>query len=201
MSFAAQFPTDVSHERVHNAVKVELEARFMLPGGAEHACQIVEMSTGEMIFSTPIVPRYGDRIVVYILELGRFEGDVERNVEGGFAISLRLTETKHRKLAAQLVWFANRDVFELPESRRHKRIVPRMQWTRMKLPDGKEKVVRINDFSLSGVSVEAAAVVAVGDRVAFGLKTAIVGRVFEAGFVAEFEEPFRDGDLTETTRL
>lgn len=201
MSMTAEINTDVSRERIHNAVPVDLEARFMLPGGEEHACRIVEASTGELVFSTSIKPRYGDRIVVYVSELGRFEGDVERNIEGGFAIGLRLTENKHRKLAAQLVWFANRDRYDLPEARRHRRIVPRMQWTRVKLPDGKEKVVRINDVSLSGVSVESAAAIAVGDRVAFGLKTAVVGRIFEGGFVAQFEEPFADGELTEATRL
>lgn len=195
------FDERAGRSRVHNSVKVDLEARFMLPGGAEHPCRIVEMSTGEITFATPVSPRDGDRIIVYIAELGRFEGDVERRVDEGFAISLALTETKHKKLAAQLVWFANRDVLDLPESRRHPRIVPRMQWIRVKTSDGKEKVARINDVSLCGISVETTAPFAEGDRVAFGVKTAVVTRVFENGFVAEFDEPFKEGELDESVRL
>jgi hypothetical protein len=76
-----------------------------------------------------------------------------------------------------------------------------MQWTRVKLANGKERIVAINDFSRSGVSVESALEVSPGDRVAFGVKTAIVGRVFDGGFAAELEEPFAEGELTETTPL
>lgn len=126
----------------------------MLASGAEHPCRIVAMSTGEMLFSTPVRPRLGEKVIVYIAELGRFEGGVSRHEGEGFAIGLKLTEMKHRKLAEQLVWFANRDVLDLPENRRHKRIVPMLQWTIVRLSNGKEKTAKINDISLSGVSVE-----------------------------------------------
>lgn len=182
-------------------VDIDLDARFMLPGGREHPCRLVQASTGEMVVSTPIEPRDGDRVIVHALELGRFAGDVERITDEGFAISFALPEARHRKLAAQLIWFANRDRYELPESRRHKRIVPRLQWTSVRLWNGKEKVAYINDFSLSGISVDAAVAVCVGDEVAFGVKAAIVGRLFDGGFVAEFEEPFGEGEIDETTRL
>jgi hypothetical protein len=188
-------------KRAAGAVPVDLKGRFMLSGGQEHPCRIVEMSTCEMAFSTPIRPDPGARIVAYVSSLGRFEGHVERRTEDGFAIGLRLTETKHRKLAAQLLWLANRETFESPDGRRDERIVPVVQWTRIRTPDDKEKVVRINDISRWAVSVESAAKVAVGDRVRFGARTAIVGRLFEGGFVAQFEAPFAEGELTEATRL
>ncbi|PPD43180.1 MAG: pilus assembly protein PilZ [Methylocystis sp.] len=201
MSLSAHFNFDVSGCRAHNPVRVDFEARVTLPEGQEHACRIVEMSTGEIVFFAPVQPRYGDRVVAYVPELGRFEGDVEREVEGGFAISLWLTEARRRRLAAQLVWFANRDFLGLPDSRRHRRIVPRMQWTRVRHIDGSEQIAEINDFSLCAISVDSPEPVALGERVAFGVKAAIVNRLFEGGFVAEFEEPFNEGEIDETTRF
>jgi hypothetical protein len=187
--------------RLHNPVALDLEGRFMLPRGEEHPCRVVEMSTGEMALSTPISPDMGDRIIAYVRELGRFEGHVVSRARGGFAIGLRLTELKQRKLAGQLIWFANRDAADTPDGRRHRRIVPLVQWTRVRLPDGKEKVTKINDISVSGVSVETVADVVAGDRVVFGARTAIVGRVVEGGFVAEFENPLDEDELIETIRL
>jgi hypothetical protein len=182
-------------------VRIDLDGRFMLPGGEEHPCRVVEASTGEMVLATPVSARCGDRVVVYVSELGRFEGDVEHPVAAGFAISLSLTHSKHRRLAEQLTWLANRDLCDLPETRCHRRIVPRMAWTRVRMPDGKEKVARINDFSLVSISIETAAEVSVGDRVAFGVKSAVVKRLLEGGFVADFEEAFADGEVTEETRF
>jgi hypothetical protein len=76
-----------------------------------------------------------------------------------------------------------------------------VQWTRVRLPDGKEKVTKINDISVTGVSVETVADVVAGDRVVFGARTAIVGRIVEGGFVAEFENPLDEDELIETIRL
>lgn len=201
MSLQAEFRPSKTKERLHNSVEVDLEGRFMLQTGAEHPCRIVEMSTGEMNFATTVRPPPGERIIVYISELGRFEGDVERHEENGFVIGLKLTETKHRKLAEQLVWFANREAFDLPENRRHKRIVPMMQWTILRLSNGREHMAKINDLSLSGVNIEANARVMVGSQVVIGARPAKVMRVFDGGFVAEFVEPFAEGELDETTRL
>jgi hypothetical protein len=188
-------------QRLRDGVPVDLDGRFMLPGREEFPCRIIEMSIWAIAFYTPIRPELGDRIIAYISEFGRFEGFVERRIDCGFAISLRLTEMKQRKLAAQLLWRANRDKFGLEDGRRNDRIVPLVQWTRIRTPNGREKMARINDVSRAGVSVETAAEVMVGDRVFFGSKTAVVGRVFESGFVAEFDEPLSENELTETIRL
>jgi len=201
MSLQSDFVPDALRRRIHSSVEVDLDGRFMLPGGAEHPCRIAEMSTGEIRFATPVRPKLGEKIIVYIAELGRFEGAVERHEAEGFAIGLKLTEMKHKKLAEQLVWFANREVLDLPENRRHRRIVPMLQWTIVTLSNGKEKTAKINDVSLSGVSVEVNARPLVGSRVVVGAKAAKVIRTMEGGFVAEFEEHFAEGALDETTRL
>ena len=44
----------------------------------EHPCEVVEMSTEEMFLATDAEPRIGEKVVVYVTELGRFEGEVVR---------------------------------------------------------------------------------------------------------------------------
>lgn len=201
MTLLEEFRRSKPKERVHNAVEVDLAARFMVPTGAEHSCRVIEMSTGEMRFASTVCPAVGECVIVYLADLGRFEGDVDRHEDVGFAIGLKLTEMKHRKLAGQLVWFANREAFDLPESRRHRRFVPIMQWTILRLATGKENMAKIVDLSSSGVNIEANARVMVGSAIAIGSRAAKVSRVYDGGFVAEFVEPFADGELDETSRL
>ncbi|QGM96540.1 PilZ domain-containing protein [Methylocystis parvus] len=183
------------------AVGVDIAAAISLPDGSEHAVRIVEASADELALAAPLEPLYGDHVVVYASELGRLDGDVDRLTKNGFVMTLELGEARRRRLAAQLIWFANRDRCGLVEARRHRRFVPRTPWTRVRLPGGAEQFAQIADVSIAGVRVEAAAEVSIGDRVAFGVKTAVVGRVFNGGFVAEFEEPFAEGELSEMTLL
>lgn len=173
---------------------------------AEHPCRVVEMSTGEMTFHSAVTPPVGDMVVVYITELGRFEGLVDRHIEAGFTISMSLTEMKHKKLAEQLVWFSNREVLDLPESRRHKRIVPLLQWTTVRLNNGKERMARINDVSISGVNIEAnisitKVTLLVGGSVMVGSRQATVQRVYPGGFVATFDKFLEEAEFDETIRL
>lgn len=206
MSLQSPFKLSPSETRVFNAVSVDMEGRFMTASGAEHPCRIAEMSTGAMKFATPAKPALGEKIIAYLTELGRFEGAVESLQDDGFTIGMTLTEARHKKLAEQLVWFANRDVLDMPDSRRHKRIVPLMQWTLVRLPNGKERMAKINDISQSGVNIEANVslqnvTLLVGSQVGVGSKQAVVKRLVPGGFVAEFTEPFGEGELNESTKI
>jgi len=161
------------------------------------------MSTGEMLLSAEVTPAVGELLIIYIAELGRFEGKVERLESTGFAVSMVLSELKHRKLAEQLVWFANRASLDLTDNRRHKRFVPLNQLTTVRLANGKERMARINDISASGVNVEinlsvSKLTILVGSRLFVGKKSAIVLRTFEGGFVAKFEETFEETSIDET---
>lgn len=187
-------------------VPLDLDGRFMLPTKQEFACRIPEMSTGDMVLSTEAELRLGEMLVVYIPELGRFEGIVERREDKGFVLSMSLTQAKHSKLAEQLVWFANREAAELPEARQSRRIVPLSQWTTVRLANGAERMARITDISLSGVNVEASVSVQktrllVGSHVVIGSKAATVLRITACGFVATFDEPIPPEEFNERIRM
>jgi hypothetical protein len=196
-----------SAERVYCLTRIDLDGRFMLPSKEEHSCTVLEMSTGQMRVSSDAKPALGEQVIVYIAELGRFEGKVERHEEGGFAVCMKLTDTKSKKLAQQLAWFANRDTLHLEDNRRHKRIVPLNQLTTVRFSNGKEHIARINDISASGVSVEvnlslaAKVTVLAGSSVFIGKKAAKVSRIFDGGFAARFDETFEADSIDETVVL
>jgi hypothetical protein len=192
---------DVRENRRFQRVPVSLFGRYMLESRREYPCQTIEMSPGDMTLFAPVKAQIGEKVVVYLDEIGRFAGIAMRQTDAGFALTMNLPPMKREKLADQLTWFANRHAFNLPEDRRHERIIPLMQRTLLRLPDGQEIIAKIKDISLSGVGVDTDARPYIGARILIGGTKAVVVRHFESGIGAEFEKPFSPGDIDESTRL
>ena len=136
-------------------VKVHLLGRYMLPDRREFPCQIINMSPGGLALLAPGIGNVGDRVIAYLDHIGRVEGKITRIIDNGFAMSVGATARKRDKLAAQLTWLANRDILNLPEDRRHDRIVPRNPIALLTLEDGTKMTCRIIDMSLSGAAIAA----------------------------------------------
>ncbi len=115
-------------------VRVNLLGRYMLADRREFPCQVVDMSPGGMSLVAPVCGLEGERVVAYIDHLGRLEGAITRLVPNGFAMTISATPRKRDKLAAQLTWLANRHILNLPEDRRHGRIIPRRPVTHLAMP-------------------------------------------------------------------
>lgn len=192
---------DAQENRRFQRVAVTLFGRYMLETRREYPCQTVEMSPGDMTLFAPVKAKIGEKVVVYLDEIGRFAGVAMRQTETGFVIVMNLPPMKRDKLADQLTWFANRNAFNLPEDRRHERFTPLMQRSILRLPDGQEVIVKIRDMSLSGVGVETEARPPIGSRVIVGQTRARVVRHFDGGVGAEFDRPFNPGEIDESSRL
>src|SRR5438552_8438654 len=136
-------------------VKVHLLGRYMLPDRREFPCQIINMSPGGLALLAPGIGNVGDRVIAYLDHIGRVEGKITRIIDNGFAMTVSATARKRDKLAAQLTWLANRDILNLPEDRRHDRIVPRYPIARLTLADRGIMNCRIIHLSLSGSAVSA----------------------------------------------
>ena len=134
-------------------VKVHLLGRYMLPDRREFPCQIINMSPGGLALLAPGIGNVGDRVIAYLDHIGRVEGRITRIIDNGFAMTIGATARKRDKLAAQLTWLANRDILNLPEDRRHDRIVPRNPIAVLTLDDGTKMTCRIIDLSLSGAAI------------------------------------------------
>ena len=188
MSFAQKKSImPAAQERRHfQRVRVHLLGRYMLPDRREFPCQIINMSPGGLALLAPGIGNVGDRVIAYLDHIGRVEGKITRIIDNGFAMTVAATARKRDKLAAQLTWLANRDILNLPEDRRHDRVVPRNPIAIITLEDGTRMTCRIIDLSLSGSAVAAEHRPPLQSLVLLGRVQARVVRNLEEGFAMEF---------------
>ncbi|WP_424360913.1 PilZ domain-containing protein [Methylocystis parvus] len=183
-------------------VQIDFQGRYMLlKSNEEYPCRTFEISTSEVSLFAPVVAMPGEKVVLYLNELGRFTGAVLNGTETGFEMSLQLTPKKRDRLADQLTWYANRSSMDIEERRRHDRIVPLMDLTVLRLTRGDEHIVRIRSLSLSGVALETDHIIPMGAEVMVGNTPAKVVRILDDGVACEFIKHFRPGEIDETTRL
>jgi len=167
-------------------VKVSLLGRYMLPDRREFPCQVLSMSPGDALVIAPAAGNIGERVVAYIDSIGRIEGSIVSPAEGGFVMDISASDRKRDKMAAQLTWLANRDMLNLPEDRRHERVVPDNRHSTVVLDDGRRYNCKIIDISLSGAAIELAVRPAMGTPVTLGRMRARVIRHFQNGVAVEF---------------
>lgn len=175
-------------KRRHRRVRLNLLGRFMLANGEEYPCQVINMSPGGAALVTAVIGEPGERVIAYIDEIGRVEGKIVRNFEGGFAFAINATQRKRDKLANQLTWLANRTSLGMPEDRRHERVQPRNPYSRIKLPDGRTYACRVIDMSISGAAVAIQVRPALGTEVTLGRMRARVVRHFSEGVAVQFSD-------------
>jgi hypothetical protein len=167
-------------------VRVNLLGRYMLADRREYPCQVEDMSPGGMALVAPVAGKVGERIIAYLDHLGRLDGTIVRVYPTGFTVAFGATSRKRDKLAAQLTWLANRHILNLPEDRRHERIVPRNPHTTLVMPSGTSVTCRIIDISLSGAVVDSEAKPPIGALIWLGKTQGRVVRVSDDGFAVEF---------------
>lgn len=170
----------------YQRVKVSVLGRYMLTNRSEYPCQVLEMSPGDAVVVAPVSGTAGERVVAYLDHLGRVEGTITEVIEGGFKMDMAATPRKRDKTAAQLTWLANKDLLNLPEDRRHERVVPDNRHSTVVLDDGRRYNCKIIDISLSGAAIELAVRPAMGTPVTLGRMRAKVVRHFPEGVAVEF---------------
>ena len=167
-------------------VRASLLGRYMLTDRREFPCQVLEMSPGDALVIAPVAGEPGERVIAYLDHIGRVEGTISELIEGGFRMSIGATPRKRDKMAAQLTWLANKDILNLPEDRRHERVVPDNRHSTVVLDDGRRYNCKIIDISLSGAAIELAVRPAMGTPVTLGRMRARVVRHFGDGVAVEF---------------
>ena len=167
-------------------VKVSVLGRYMLADRREFPCQILEMSPGDALVIAPISGIVGEKIIAYIDHIGRIEGIITASIDGGFVMDIAASARKRDKMAAQLTWLANKDVLNLPEDRRHERVVPDIRHSSLVLDDARRYNCKIVDISLSGAAVEIDVRPALGTPITLGRMRARVVRHFQNGIGVEF---------------
>lgn len=170
----------------YQRVKVSVLGRYMLADRREFPCQVLEMSPGDAVVIAPVAGVVGEKVIAYVDHIGRIEGTILNQMDGGFLMDIAASPRKRDKMAAQLTWLANKDILNLPEDRRHERVVPDIRHSTVVLDDGRRYNCKIIDISLSGAAIELDVRPAMGTPVTLGRMRARVVRHFQNGVAVEF---------------
>ena len=181
-------PKIVPDRRRHRRVPVSVFGRFMREDKQEFPCQVVNMSAGGMALLAPVACHDGERIVAYLDNLGRIEGVVSRNFEGGFAVRILASLHKRERIANLLTWLINQKSLGLGEERKHERVVPRINASKLIMPNGDVHNCRVIDVSLSGASVATAVKPPLDTVVILGRMRGRVVRHHDQGVGLQFVE-------------
>lgn len=169
-------------------VYIELQGRFMRADKQEYACHVINISPGGIAIASPVAGDPGERIILYIDHLGRFEGEVVRHFVGGFAVRFSGTAYKREKIANQLTWLVNKYHLDMAEERAHERMVPGKERVTVTTSDGVQHQVRVLDISLGGASVSMLPKPPVGELVTIGLLRGTIVRHHDLGVGIRFDQ-------------
>lgn len=170
-------------------VRIAVGGRFMLEDRSEHGGTAIDATIKAIHVEADAKCRVGERVVGYFYTIGRIEGHIVRLTDKGFVIEMRTTPMKRDRLANQLTWLANRELLNLPEDRRHDRVVPRdprIGVRNITQNRGETDQGHLIDVSRSGAAVSVKGSFAKGDEVLLGTTPARVVRAFEGGIAVEF---------------
>jgi hypothetical protein len=82
--------------------RATIHGRYMLADGREYPCRTFDISAGGVAIVSAVKGEVGERIVLYLDQVGRVEGTVVRHFGGGFAIALQASELKRASIASTL---------------------------------------------------------------------------------------------------
>jgi c-di-GMP-binding flagellar brake protein YcgR len=173
--------------RKYRRIKIRLSGRFMREDQQEYPCYTNDISAGGMSLSTAIECESGEYVVCYIEEIGRIEGFVVRNHDGGFAIAIEATVHKREKLVATLTWLLNRNELQCCQTRRHVRQIPSKPLTTLVRQDGSHVTAKVLDLSIGGARVDVKASLQSGEKVYLGKSSGYVIRVEENHICIQFD--------------
>jgi len=174
---------------------VSIAVRYALPrlidangNRREFSGRVVKLSPQQLVLAAPVKGAEGDRVIANLLEFGRIEGNVLKNHDLGFVMSVTMTDEERDQFAGKIAWYDKHKNHDLPDNRKAKRIVPQDPHSVVILADGTVVGAFVIDVSVSGVAISADVDVRIGEAVAIGRIVGRVVRYFRGGFAVKFIE-------------
>jgi len=187
--------------RKYHRVDLPLKGRYLDDRGEEQACLVINISAGGAYMRAKNPPAFGKSVVLYIDQMGRFEGKVIRSNDDSFAVTYERKREKSARTADDLTQVVNRG------KRTHdRRQTPRIRQNAPALvyfDDGRAEDCAILDISLTGASIEINPRPPLGANLILGRMTAKVVRRHETGVGVVFtgEAQRTDDVITETSAV
>jgi hypothetical protein len=176
-------------------IVVSLPGRYLLPKRrgvkgrrSEYACRMVNISPRAMVLAGPVIGTIGEPVISYFDEFGKLKGGVMRTLYGGFVTTIEATIAQRARLETKLIWLEKHQREDLPNARRHKRVVPQDPRSTLILADGTMVPCFVIDMSASGAAVSAEIKPPIGTPLAVGKVVGKVVRRFAEGFAVHFTE-------------
>lgn len=179
---------DVIERRRHARIDLPLKARFLGASGEERPCVVTNASAGGALLRAPVPPREGEEVVLYIDEVGRFEGKVIRSAGNEFAVDYRGRRSKSKRTADTLTVLLHNRAAGGPDRRAAPRIRTEARAVVL-LETGEMQPCSILDISLTGASIEIDPKPPLGAVITLGKMTAKVVRRHEKGVGVVFSGP------------
>ena len=171
-------------------VPLTVKGRFLAPDGSEHACAIRDMSLSGIALMCDAPVAIGAHLIVYLDDFGRFEGDVVRTFDGGFAIETTLSGPRRERVAERLAAYAKGE--KGISARAFARYAPAEagieESSVLTLQDGHTAPCRIVDMSLGGANVATELRAPIGANVSIGRMKGRVVRHTEEGIAIAFTD-------------
>ena len=184
---APSISADIVERRRYRRVDLPLKARFLGQNGEERPCLVINVSAGGALLRANSPPREGENVVLYIDEVGRFEGRVIRSTAHEFAVDYRGRRSKTRRTADSLTLTLNNG-----SAGPDRRAAPRIKTDAravVRLESGEVQFCSIMDISLTGASIEIDPRPPLGAQITLGKMAAKVVRRHEKGVGVVFSGP------------
>jgi hypothetical protein len=178
-------PPTGREQRRYPRYALSLPGRFMRADKLDYDCQLIDISVESAAMTTPVPLRVGEKLIVYLTQLGGLEGTVIRLFPGSFAMMISGTQRKRDKLALQIPRLASQNEIIDEEERSFPRVSAE-EAAVLTLPDGSTLVCPLHDLSLSGAAIVTPARPSLGAEVMVDKRRAVVVRHHERGIAVEF---------------
>ena len=123
---------DVRERRREDRVKLILPGRYLDRDGHEYPCSTIDISSGGVAVRGLASEHLGERVVIYIEEIGRIEGLVVRLFGECFAVTVQAPPIKRERLAEKIARLVHHLMLAAPDQRQNGHEVPDTQsmlWT------------------------------------------------------------------------
>lgn len=166
--------------------------QMLLPGrifcaerGLEANCLLVDISPRGAAVECPLWSAGGDKVILYVERLGRFEGTVVMRAATRISLQFHYNDVMRKKVADKIAQFVRGQIEDSPRLRDAPRIyepaINKFVWS-----DGRVSDCEVADISLTGASLRTAARPPLNDLVRIGCSVARVVRYHEEGIGVEF---------------
>lgn len=178
---------DIAERRRHARVDIPLRARFLSEDGEERPCIVANISAGGALLRAKSPPAESEMVVLYIDDVGRFEGKVVRTGKHTFAVDYRGRRAKSKRTADALTVSVHNH-----GTHPDRRAAPRIKQDApafVTLESGDVQPCSILDISLTGASIEIEPRPPLGALLTLGKMSAKVVRRHEKGVGVVFSGP------------